>query len=46
MLHTKFVEIGRLVPVKILKVFFTIYGHGGHLGHVTIILMNFHFHVS
>ena len=24
---------------------FTIYGHGGHLGHVTsIILINFHFH--
>ena len=26
--------------------FSTIYGHGGHLGHVTsIILTNFHFHV-
>ena len=26
--------------------FFTIYGHGGHLYHVTsIILINFHFHV-
>ena len=25
---------------------FTIYGHGGHLGHVTsIISLNFHFHV-
>ena len=25
---------------------FTLYGHGGHLGHVTIImLINFHFHV-
>ena len=25
---------------------FTIYGHGGHLGQVTsIMLMNFHFHV-
>ena len=29
-----FVEIGPLVPEKILKIF-TIYGHGGHLGHVT-----------
>ena len=25
---------------------FTIYGHGGHLGHVTsIMLINFHFHL-
>ena len=33
---TSFVEIGPLVPEK--KIFFmvlTIYGHGGHLGHVT-----------
>ena len=39
-----FMKIG--LPVlekKILKVF-TIYGHGGHLGHVTrIMLSNFHF---
>ena len=31
-----FVEIGLLVPeTKILKGFFTIYGRGSHLGHVT-----------
>ena len=40
-----FVEIG--LPVlekKISKGFFTIYGHGGHLGHVTrIMLTNFNF---
>ena len=29
-----FVEIGPPVPEKIFMVF-TIYGHGGHLGHVT-----------
>ena len=36
-----------LVPgKKIFKGFFTIYGHGGYLDHVTsIILINFHFHV-
>ena len=29
-----------------VKGFFTIYGHGGHLGHATsIILINYHFHV-
>ena len=40
---TSFVEMGPLVPVKKMKGF-TIYG--GHLGHVTIImLINFHFHV-
>ena len=35
--------MGRLVPEKkILKVF-TIYGHGGHLGHVTwTIYLNVH----
>ena len=34
MLHAKLI-IGRLVlEKKILKIF-TIYGHGGHLGHVT-----------
>ena len=38
-------EIGPLVPEKFLRVF-TIYGHGGHFGDVTsIMLMNFHFHV-
>ena len=40
-----FVEIG--LPVtekKIFKRVFTIYGHGGHLGHVTsIISSGFHF---
>ena len=31
-----FVRIGPSVPEKkIFKIFFTIYGHGGHLGHVT-----------
>ena len=34
-----FVEIGLLVPEKkIFEGFFTIYGHGGHLGHVTSIM--------
>ena len=34
-----FVEIGLPVPEKkIFKVFFAIYGHGGHLGHVTSIM--------
>ena len=36
MLHTKFRGIGPPVPEKkIFKGFFTIYGRGGHLGHVT-----------
>ena len=36
-------EIGLPVPEKI----FTIYGHGGHLGHVTsIVSSDFHFLVS
>ena len=31
-----FVEVGPMVPEKkIFDVFFSIYGHGGHLGHVT-----------
>ena len=35
-----FVEIGLPVPEKV----FTIYGHGGHLGHVTSIMSSdFHF---
>ena len=39
-----FVEIGPLVPEKIFEGFFTIYGRGGHLGHVTSIMSsNFHF---
>ena len=38
------VEIGLPVPEKIFKGFFTIYGHGGHLCHVTsIISSDFHF---
>ena len=41
-------EIGQPVPEK--KIFlrvFTIYGHGGHLGHVTSIMSaDFHFLVS
>ena len=38
-------EIGPLVLEKIFEgFFFTIYGHGGHLGHVTrILLTHFHF---
>ena len=38
------VEIGQPVPEKkIFKGFFTIYGPGGHLGHVTsIMLSDFH----
>ena len=37
MLHTctKFLEIGSPVPEKKIFMVFTIYGHGGHLGHVT-----------
>ena len=36
MLHTKSQGHGRLVPeMKIFKGFLTIYGRGGHLGHVT-----------
>ena len=34
----KFVEIGPPVLEKIFEGFFTIYGPGGHLGHVTMIL--------
>ena len=41
----RFVEIGLPVPEKkILKGFFTIYGRGSHLGHVTSIMSSdFHF---
>ena len=46
MLHTKF-RGNRLAgsgEEGFLKVFFTIYGRGGHLGHVTsIMLINFRF---
>ena len=39
-----FVEVGLPVPGKIFKGFLTIYGHGGHLGHVTSIMSSyFHF---
>ena len=40
-----FVEIGTPVPEKkIFEGVFTIYGHGGHLGHVTSIMSSdFHF---
>ena len=44
-----FVEIGLPVPEKIFKGFlpYTLYGHGGHLGHVTSIMSSdFHFLVS
>ena len=45
MLHTKFLsKISLLVPEKIFEGFFTIYGQGGHLGHVTSIMSSdFHF---
>ena len=39
-----FVEIGSPVPKKKFLKDFTIYGYGGHLGHVTSIMSsNFHF---
>ena len=39
-----FVEIGLTVPEKKILKGFTIYGHGGHLGHVTsIMLSDFYF---
>ena len=42
MLHTKFRENLSTCSGDFLKVF-TIYGHGGHLGHVTwTIYINFH----
>ena len=47
MLHTKFRENRPAGSGEedLLRVF-TIYGHGGHLGHVTsIISTNFYFHV-
>ena len=38
-----FMKIGLPVLEKFLKVL-TIYGHGGHLGHVNILMLpNFHF---
>ena len=41
------VGIGLLVPEKTILKVFTIYRHGGNLGHVTsIILTNLHCHVS
>ena len=47
MLHTKFRgNRSDGSGKKIFEGFFTIYGHGGHLGLVTsIILIHFHFHV-
>ena len=38
MLHTKFRENRPVGSGEDFLVFFTIYGHGGHLGHVTWIL--------
>ena len=41
-----FVEIGLPVPEMIFEGFFTIYGRGGHLGHVTSIMSSdFHFFI-
>ena len=47
MLIPSFVEISPLVPEKkFFEGFFTLYGHGSHLGHVTsIIIIYFHFNV-
>ena len=43
----RFVEIGPLVPEKIFEWFLTIYGRGGHLGHVTSNMSSdFHFLVT
>ena len=48
MLHAKFLGNQPTGPrEEDFERVFTIYGHGGHLGHVTyIISTNFHFHVS
>ena len=47
MLHTKFPGNRPPVPEeKMFEGFFTIYGYGRHLGHVTIMLINFHFPIS
>ena len=44
MLHTKFRENRHTGSGEDFLRVFTIYGHGGHLGHVTrIMLINFHF---
>ena len=44
MIHKKFMESGPLVPQKEkIEGFFTIYGRGSHLGHVTNIILT-HFH--
>ena len=44
--YPSFVEMIPLVLVKSILKCFTIYGHGGHLGHVTSIFqINFYFHV-
>ena len=44
MLHTKFRENRPAGSGEDFRMVFTIYGHGGHLGHVTrIMLTNFHF---
>ena len=45
MLHTKFGGNRPADAGEDFRRVFTIYGHGGHLGHVTSIITNFHFHV-
>ena len=46
MLHTKFRGNQLARSREDFKRVFTIYGHGGHLGHVTSIMSSdFHFHV-
>ena len=43
MLHTKFQGHGSIVSGEDFLRFFTIYGHGSHVGHVTqLICINFH----
>ena len=37
----KFMEIGPLLPEKTMLRVFTIYGRGGHLGHVTNIILKY-----
>ena len=47
MLHTKFCGNRSASSERRFLRVFTIYGHGGHLGHVTSIMSSdFHFHVT
>ena len=45
MLHTKFQGHQSIASVEVILKVFTIYGHGGHVGHVTqLICIKFHSH--